>query len=277
MAMDASNIYWTENLNGGVFQLAKGGGGIVTIKAADGTNASAWAVAVDSNSGGNSVYWSDRANGRIGANTIGGTGVIHYYASPNGTGAGTYGIAAGVESGTIYVYGADFSTGGLWYARPSNGAIFSFGAASGPTGLYHPPNGVWFLSVLYNSGTVLYNGASMGTGTNNDARYVTSDGTTAFWTASDGNQVWYLPLTARNTTPLSISTVESQPWGITTDGVNSVYWVNKTNGTIRHATFSGSWNVVTLATGNNPTDIRVDGSAIYWTDNGSGQVMRVNK
>jgi len=32
-----------------------------------------------------------------------------------------------------------------------------------------------------------------------------------------------------------------------------------------------------IAIGTGPTDIRVDATAVYWADNGSGSIMRVNE
>ena len=278
MAIDANNLYWTENTIGGVFQIAKGGGGVVTVKAPDNVNGTAWAVVTDSNGGGTWVYWTDRTNGRIGATTIGG-GTPWYYASPKGSSAGTYGIAQGFVNGTDYVYGADFGASNVWYidanARGGTG-VAAFSVPS-PTGLFDP-GGAFLLIALYNGGTVQNSGTMIATGKNVDTRYVTSDGATAFWTASDGGQVWYAPVNASGATPTALSTGEAEPWGITTDGANSVYWVDKTSGYVRHAHLvSGAWAIDTLATGNNPTDIRVDGAAIYWAEFGSGQIMRLNK
>jgi hypothetical protein len=283
MALDphGSYVFWTENNTGSVLQVPVGGGTVVTLKGPDSGN-SAWAVVSD----GSWVFWTDRVRGQINANTIGGGTPWNLATSPNGASAGTYGIAIGNVGGGDFLYGADFTGNLVWYiaATGKNGTGTSVGwpsaAMTAPTGLFFYQPATALLDVLYNTGTATVNGTFVASGTNDDSRYVTTDGTSVYWTASDGNQVWVAPYntTGAGSAPTPLSSTESQPWGIAVDGANSVYWVNKTNGTIRHASQSGgSWVFATLATGNSPSDIRVDSAAIYWTDTGSGQVMRLNK
>jgi hypothetical protein len=283
MALDphGTYVFWTENTIGSVLQVPVGGGNVVTIKGPD-SNGTSWAVVSD----GSWVFWTDRTRGQINANTIGGGTPWTLGTSPNGTNGNTYGIAIGNVGGGDFLYGSDLTGNLVWYiaATAMNGMGTSVGwpaaAMASPTGLFFYQPATVLLDVLYNTGTATVNGTFVASGTNNDARYVTTDGTNVYWTASDGNQVWYAPYNATGAAapPTPISSTESQPWGIAVDGPGSVYWVNKTNGTIRHAhQANGSFAIDTLATGNSPSDIRVDSAAIYWTDTGSGQVMRLNK
>jgi len=241
MAIDANDVYWTENNTGGVYQVGKSGGSVVTIKAADNVVNSSWAVATDSTGGGTLVFWADRAHGRVGAAPVGGGATPWYFDSPNGSGAGTYGIAQDYDKTVDRVFASDFSTGGVWTfgANHSGGTGLVDYSATGPTGLF-ALGGNNVLVTLYASGSVQNDATMIATGKNDDARYVTSDGTTAFWTASDGNQVWAAPINGNGTTPVLVSGSESQPWGIATDGTSSIYWVNKTSGTVVHGSLSAT-------------------------------------
>jgi hypothetical protein len=282
MAIDASNIYWTENNTGGVYEVAKGGGPLVTIRNPTGVGNSAWAVTTDAmpaippaNNAAH-VFWTDRAENTIGVNTVGGppSGATTLATSPN-SGGGPYGITFGGEG---YIYVADFNVGKIWYVNPSLRGVTGTDqfTAPGVTGLYM--YGYYVLWTSYNAGSAYSNGVAQSSGTNDDSRYVTTDGTDVYWTASDGNQIWYntLTTTASSSPPVLLST-ESQPWGIAADSLYSVYWVNKTSGTIRHAVWNGGWNISTIGYANAPTDIRVDGKAVYWTDTNNGNVMQLNK
>ena len=132
----------------------------------------------------------------------------------------------------------------------------------------------------YNAGATYLNGVPESSGSNIDSRYVTTDGDNVYWTASDGNQVWYAPLSTSGSSaaPTLLSGYESQPWGITADGPYSIYWVNKTSGTIRHARYSGgTWTVRSLAQGSSPSDICADQNYLYWTDTGSNRILSLRK
>jgi hypothetical protein len=245
---------------------------------------SSWAVTTDAtpdtmiNGNAAHVFWTDRAENTVGVNTVNGpaSNAATLATSPNASG-GPYGITFG---GQGYVYVSDFNVGKIWWATPSLRGVTGtdqFATATGATGLFMYRFDLLWTS--YSSGTTYSNGVSQSSGANVDSRYVTSDGTTVFWTASDGNQIWYAPLTmtASTAAPGLLST-ESQPWGIAADALNSVYWVNKTNGQIRHATRVGNtWALSTIGNANAPTDIRADALAVYWTDTGNGQVMQLNK
>lgn len=52
-----------------------------------------------------------------------------------------------------------------------------------------------------------------------------------------------------------------------------VYWTDGCSGTVMSVPLAGG-TPTTLASGQTPTDIAVDGSSVYWTNNG-GTVMKL--
>jgi hypothetical protein len=284
LALDANNVYWTENTIGGVFKVAKTGAGPITpIKPQDNVNGSVWFIATD----GTNVYWTDRTDAFIGYVSVNG-GVVGHLANDVAS-SQPYGIAVGGG----FVYWADFGSGGIWRApaagnHPSNAT--QVGTATSPTGIGAMSGQVlWseYAGFVYR-GT---NGASTSPGTpltsttnggaNVDSRFLATDGTRIYWTMSDGNAVWTVPNAGGTATP--ISTVEAEPWGIAVD-TSGVYWVNKNpNGamanTIRRAQLvNGAWVVSTIAQNQGgPSSVAVDATAIYWTSFAGNQVMKLAK
>jgi hypothetical protein len=290
MTIDAANVYWTENATGGVYQVAKSGGTITTLRAPTGVANSAWAVTTDAltsqNTPAATVYWTNQADNSVGTNAVGGpaSNAQTLATSPN-TGGGSSGMAFG-ETSPHVIYVGDSTAGMLWSVPVLSASgvtgknVFHATGVTGvaksgiPFEVFQPYNDVVWTSL---NGTAHLGSSPVATGTNDDSRYVTSYNGAMYWTASTGNQVWSGSTSNVNApgAPVLVSSAESEPWGVAADVVE-VYWVNKKSGTIRRATHpSTSWIVTTIATGNAPTDIRVDDQAIYWTDTGSGQVMRL--
>lgn len=75
--------------------------------------------------------------------------------------------------------------------------------------------------------------------------------------------------------PVPLAGMQSATYGIAVDDA-SVYWSNKTDGTIVKVPIEGG-NIVTLASGQiSPQGVAVDASSVYWS-NGSGEIMKVAK
>jgi hypothetical protein len=234
------------------------------------------------------VYWTDQAAGKIGTNAVGGpaSNAATVATSPNKDGH-AYGIAYSTFDAALFV--GDSSAGQIWSARPTNREATGTNvfAAPGVTGLTTagqsiivPPHlGGDVAWTSYDAGSVSVGGTPWASGTNDGSMYVAGLNATLFWTASHGNQVWTIAQGTPKSAPTLVST-ESEPWGIAVDplALGSVFWVNKKDGRIRHGTknfVSNAWSAVTVATGNAPSDIRADETAIYWTDTGSGRVLQL--
>jgi hypothetical protein len=283
LAIDASSVYWTENTIGGVYKVAKAGGPLGTIKAADNVGGSAWFVATD----GVNVYWTDRTDNYIG------------FAGVNGGASGKLAVDAassqpyGIATNGAFVYWADFGSGSIWRAPIAGAhpvAPTQMGSGSGTTGIgVTGSNVLWSEYAGFVHKGALTGGATAGTALTTatnpkasvDTRFLATDGTTIYWTMSDGNAVYAVPLAGGTAVP--ISTVEAEPWGIAVDA-SGVYWVNKNASgaqanTIRRATLSGAtWTVTTVASAQNgPASIALDASTIYWTNFAGNQVMKLAK
>jgi len=115
-----------------------------------------------------------------------------------------------------------------------------------------------------------------------------ADATSAYFSSSLDNKVWSVPLDA-SASAVALSSAEAYPWDIVCDGAD-LYWVNSNNGQVRKMKKTGG-AVSTIAqsgdlsgTGwylGDPKHLAVDGTYLYWTDQGTqyggGGVFRVSK
>jgi hypothetical protein len=102
LAVDGTNVYWTE-INGGVFKVSRDadGGPVTTLKAPDNVDASAGRIATD----GTHVYWVDTAHRAIQyVSVLGGTPTP--LVSPTNPG--------GVATDGAYVYWSDLDANGVY-------------------------------------------------------------------------------------------------------------------------------------------------------------------
>ena len=107
LAVDPINdaVYWTE-ASGGVFEVPKGGGPVVTLKEPDDGGGSAGRIATDSTN----VYWADAAHGAIAyVSVLGGTPSV-LATSPSPSAVATDGA---------YVYWSDLADNAIFRAAIS--------------------------------------------------------------------------------------------------------------------------------------------------------------
>ena len=109
-----------------------------------------------------------------------------------------------------------------------------------------------------------------------------SVGTAHIWWTREPDDIQRIPIdgvSASDSGSILLQTGNPLANGITSDA-SSVYWVDKQDGYIKRADFDFA-NETPLATGDIPWDIEVDGTSVYWTEQGSspntGKVMKTAK
>jgi hypothetical protein len=102
---------------------------------------------------------------------------------------------------------------------------------------------------------------------------IVTDGVNVYFTESSAGSVAKCAVGGCNNTPTTLATT-SNINGVATDGVN-VYWSDSPAGTVNRCTISGT-NPTTIATGQtSPTQLAVDGTWVYWVT--STTVMKAPK
>ena len=269
VAVDDTNVYWTDHGNGTVMKEPIGGGTPTTL-----ASGGAGRLAVDAEN----VYW-------LGAGTvmkvpIGGGSPITLASGQSSV----YGIA--VDS--TNVYWTNFGTDDAWGDYiPGSGNIMTVPiaggtpttlvyGADGPAGIALNAAGVYWIEAV--GGAVLTYSLSDSTLTNLSPAQgwcIAVDSTSVYWTNMENStdiDVMRLVLGGTEVTLAS----GRYPWGIAVDST-SVYWTDTSLGTVMKVPLDGG-TATTLASGeNHPAFVAVSATGVYWTNSGDGTVMTTAK
>lgn len=197
------------------------------------------------------VYWTD-----LGSSSGGNTQTGSVFSVP-------------IDGGTVTT---------LATARPSPGgiAVDATDVYWVDFGTYMPPGDV--MKVPIGGGTPV----TLATSMNGTPHQMTIDANNVYWT--DGGAVWQVPKSGGTPVMLAQGSLTS---GVAVDST-SVYWTDEIGGVDAGPTNTGSvmkmpiggGAIVTIATGQNiPLDVKVDGTSIYWVNQGDvtmadGMVMK---
>jgi hypothetical protein len=259
LAIDATNVYWTNYQDGLVRKIAIGGGSPQTIASGQ---AGPTTIAVDTTS----VYWTDHATTDIGSVMKvplgGGTPVVL---------ASNQQMPYGIAVDTTNVYWAAYET---LMAVPLGGGtpatlvtaqqpIYAFTIDS--TELYWSSYGTL-------SKVALTGGTPVSLAAVQTAAGIAVDATSLYWTDAYGNAVTKAPLAGGATT--SLATGQDGPSAIAVDSTN-VYWIDYSGGTVMKVAKAGGAPVILAIGQSAPGNIAVDAVNVYWT--GGGNVMMTPK
>ena len=263
IAVDGTNVYWTNQSGGTVMKVLKNGGG-APVTLASGQD-SAETIAVD----GTNVYWANWADGTVMAVPIAG------------------GTPTTLASGQDVVYGIAVDGNNVYWTDLNYGAVMAVPVGGGtPTTL--ASNQVYPLGIAVESGTVYWTNYFGGTvmtvptggGTpvtltsgQNRPAFMTVYATNLYWSDLDYGTVMAMPTSGG--TPTTLASGQDYAWAIAADGTN-VYWTNSGTGTVMSVPIGGG-TPTTLASGQGGSlhGIAVDTTSVFWTSLGNSTVMQL--
>jgi hypothetical protein len=299
LAIDSTNVYWTDSIGDGVWQCAKSGCGT--------GGSGAHQLAIDSNgpgsivTDGTNVYWVDASN--VMQNVVGGNSASAITLASGQTTVESLAVSAG------YVYWAVGEPAAgrnpWWYSGPvQKCAVTTCGnnpktltqTSDGPPQVAVDPTGTYvywtsyygFEAAIQNQPIVCI--STSGGGCTSPATSVASssvlalalDTNNVYWSYSAG-EVMQCSL-AGGTTGTTIATgasVTGSDNGIPALAVDSttVYWLNAvpSTGSVVAVPIGGGAPQTIAVNQNMPQSIAVDSSCVYWTNINAGQVMKVAK
>ena len=273
VAVDSTNIYWTENNSSGTVKKVSISGGTVTTLASGLNNPAG--IAIDSTN----VYWTEEnSSGTVKKVSISG-GTITTLASGLNDPAD---IA--VDSTNVY-WTENNSSGTVKKVSISGGTVTTLASAqSYPYGIAIDSTSVYWAEFSSGtSGTVKKVSISGGTVTTlasglSSPDNIAVDSTNVYWTEfTTSGTVKKVSISGGTVTTLASGL--NKPWDIAIDSTN-VYWTeNNSSGTVKKVSISGG-TVTTLASGlSSPAGIAVDSTNIYWTiySSSSGTINRIVK
>ena len=258
LALGASAVFWTDPYLDQVGMAPKGGGAAKIL--AESTS-SPWGIAAD----GSSVYWASDFDEAVWKVPQAGGAKVKLASIPSsGTSAGL-----AVSGGTLYWLGAD-----TLRATPVGGGTTQvLGNATTPTSL----------TLVIDSGNAYWGSWSDG----NVVRMQLAGGTTSVLASAsypndvdvdasslyfgDDSGLWQVAKSGG--TPKLLASATSGVYNVATDGTN-VYF---SDGTLLERVPVGGGKRVKLRTLSSIGQIRLDAGFVYWTENGSGSVLRLPK
>jgi len=264
IAIDGSNVYWTDAYASSVMDVSKGGGtpNLLSYASFPGS------IAVY---GGN-AYWTGNGSSVESIPTSGGTVTT---------------LSSVIDASSIAVdasgiYWADYGT--IKSLPLGGGTAQSLAASQSGSTLYLTlgSNAVYWVD--YDHGTVNATPKTGGTTTTlttgpTYTNSITTDAANVYWTNWMSGTLMSMPLGGGTITTLASG--QGGPGGVTVDGTN-IYWSNSGSGTVLEMPLAGG-PILTLASGQNvPTAIAVDATTVYWIDDAAnnwtnGAVMKVAK
>jgi len=266
IAVDANNVYWTNNyINGGkVMQVAKTGGTPILLAQTGGPSD----VAVDATY----VYFGQTNGSGLYRVPIGGGTVDTLTQSPNAN-------AIAIDSNNLYTVGG----GSVWQEAKAGGtAQLLISAEGGALRIAVDASYVYFTEALNpgfvkrlpiggNTLTTLVSNLNQPQGIAVDANFV--------YLTTLAGELSKVPLAGGTVTP--IATGLNAPSSIALDST-TIYWVNSATfqqgqGSIMKVPLSGGTPTVLAAGLDTPYGIAIDATYVYWTNMIGGTVMRVGK
>jgi hypothetical protein len=270
VAVDATNVYFTEGNAGTVAKAPLTATGVVTPLATG--LPTTVGVAVDTS--GNVYFATNAPSGGITKIPAGTTTLTPIASQANAfwlvtDGAHVY-WTSNTGNASVWQVGV---TGGTPTAI-ATGQAWTTGIAMTATNVYWGTesnnDGIW--SYAIGPGTV----TQIVTGQNN-ARAVAVDSSNVYWADdSTSGVVYQQPLGGGTQTQLSSG--DGNPYWMVADAVNShVYWTDSSSGHIMRATIGMAGSGALLWSDSAPRQITQDAKAIYWASHGNGKVMMLAK
>jgi hypothetical protein len=248
LALNSTNLYWTTLFGGEVVEVALDGGAAEMVAPRHGTQGQG-SVAIANDA--TSIYWASQDGTILSVGLDGGTPTI----VASGQGIDTFGIA--VDSTNVYwTYegtAPDFADGEVRKTPKQRGAITALASGqTAPHGIAVDATSVYWTNSNTNSGPPKGSDSGSGMGTGSVMKVPLEGGSIA-----------------------TLASGQANPTGITVDATN-VYW---TSGATVMAVGLDGGAVTTLASAQNgAVGIAVDSTSAYWTNSGvnvGGSVVKL--